>query len=92
MTEMTSKLQLKFHKLVLWLRHSTSTLMVHGEFVKFWLNVDCYFFWLKLLDNDDKTNLSSILYTSLVYLSQRYQSSYIKCVKNLLEEIGMSGF
>ena len=53
------------------------------------------FLAIKLRDNSNKTKLSSVVYTFLLQLylvSQRYQSSYITCVNNLLEEIGMPGF
>ena len=81
MTEMASKLQLQFYKLVLMLRQSTHTLTVYGEEGKYTTEVlvksRLLCFWLKLRDNDNKTTLSSIVYTFLLklYLSQRYHSA-----------------
>ena len=70
MIEMASTFQLTFYQLVLMLRQSTPTLMVHGEVGEYPTEVlvKCRLlcFLQTLRDNDNKTKLPSILYTFML--------------------------
>ena len=93
--DILQKVQLKFYKLVLKLRVSTPNLMVFGETGHFpiwvFVKVRMLSFWFKLISEQNKNKLSSIVYKLLyrLYCNGTHESSYIKCIRSYLIEVGL---
>ena len=82
--DIINKLQLKFYKLVLKLKASTPSHMVYcgtGRYpVAVSVKARMLCFWFKLVAQDNKEKLSSVVYRSLLslYMSKTHQNAYLK--------------
>ena len=97
MTELASKLQLRFFKILFKLGKSTPSNIIYGELGKFPLEITAksrmLSYWYKLVDNRNRDKLSSIVYNLLfsMYVADSYKSPFLITVENILNEIGLSG-
>ena len=95
-TDASSKLQLKFYKLVLRLRQSTPTCMVLGEVgkapVEIHIKSRVLGYWYKLCHPENENKIASVVYHFLLklYNNDKYEPSYIRFIKKTLQEIGMN--
>ena len=93
--DLIGKLQLKFYKNVLKLKASTPTLMVLGEVGKYpaelHIKLRMLLFWHKLVSEENKNNLSSVIYRVLCTLHENrlIECNYIIYIEKLLIEIGL---
>ena len=83
MTNLASKLQLRFYKIILKLSKSTPSCMVYGELGQFLLEVQakCRMqkFWFKLVNINYKFKFSNIMYKFLyeMYREGKYKSPFL---------------
>ena len=88
--------QLTFFKYILGIRKTTCNLMAYGELGKYPVNVHIKSrilnYWLRLI-NGKQSKLSFIMYQCLLKMhdENRFRSPWIKYVKSLLDNSGMSG-
>ena len=93
--DILQKLQVKFYKIVLKLRVSTPNMMVFGETGRFPLRVDVKVrilsFWYKLISEQNKNKLSSIIYKlqHRLYCNGTHESLYLKFIRACLIEVGL---
>jgi len=96
MTNLASKLQLCFYKIILKLK-SIPSCMVYGEHGRFLLEVQakCRMlnFWFKLVNINYKFKFSNIMYKFLyeMYSEGKYKSPFLSTVETVLNRIGLSG-
>ena len=96
MTDTVRKLQLRFLKFILKVGKSTPSCMVFGELGQFPLDIQakCRMlnFWYKMAYGDNTCKFSCIMYKFLLnqYESDKHESSYLRCVKDTLDGLGMS--
>ena len=97
MTELASKLQLRFFKIIFKLRKSTTSNMIYGELGKFPIEITAksrmLSYWFKLVHNKNSDKLSSIIYKLMynMYVTDSYTSSFLLSVETTLNQIGLSG-
>ena len=97
MTNLASKLQLRFYKIILKLSKSTPGCMVYGELGQFPPEVQakCRMlnFWFKLVNINYKFKFSNIMYKFLdeMYREGKYESPFLSTVESVLNGIGLSG-
>ena len=95
-SDMVTKLQLKFYKLILKLKNSTPSLMVFGETGKYPVDVAIktrmLCFWFKLVSGENACKLSSVVYRCLLnlYITNSHQNRYLQKVHSILNDIGLS--
>ena len=97
MTDLASKLQLRFLKISLKLGKATPSSMIYGELGQFPIEITakirmlCY--WFKLVNSGSESKFSSIVYKLLydMYIANTHKSLYLVTVERTLNEIGMSG-
>jgi hypothetical protein len=98
MTNLASKLQIRFYKIILRLNKSTPTSMIYGELGQFPLEVQAKSrllnYWYKLIKAYPTNKLSSNMYRFVYesYSKGDYHSNYLKIVEHLLNSLGLSGF
>ena len=96
MSDLATRLQLKFYKMVLGLSKATPSMMVLGELGKYPLEINAksrmLLFWYKLVDLKNQDKLSSNIYTFLLslYNADVYKSPFLLFVHNTLNELGYS--
>lgn len=94
--EFSTKLQLKFYKLLLNLRPSTQSMMVYGEVnrlpVEIHIKCRVLNYWSRLINPLFHDKISSTVYRLLFKLHNAglFDSSYISFIRNTLNELGMS--
>ena len=97
MTNLASKLQLRFYKIILKLSKPTPSCMVYGELEQFPLEVQakCRMqnVWFKLVNINYKFKFSNIMYKFLyeMYREENYKSPFLSTVETVLNGIGLSG-
>ena len=95
MTNLASKLQLRFNKIILKLSKSTPSCMVYGELGQFPLEIQCRMLnvWFKLVNINYKFKFSNIMYTFLyeMYKEGKYKSPFLSTVEMVFNGIGLSG-
>ncbi len=90
------QLHIKFLKHLLYVHRYTSNDIVYGELGEFPIDIDikCAMmsFWARLITGKT-TKLSYIMYKCLLHLDQVgvFTSPWIKCIKNICNDCGMSG-
>ena len=93
--EIVNKLQRKFLKIVLRLKMSTPTAMIHGETGTYPIDVTikCRImnFWYSLVAPENMNKLSSRVYNCLLtmYKLRLHESPYVKLIHNTLIEVGL---
>lgn len=98
MTNLASKLQLRFYKYIFKLNKSTPSRMVYGELGQFPLEIQAKSrmlnFGFKLVDNKNIDTFSSSMYRFLfeMFENGNYQCCYLRTIRDTLNEIGLSGF
>ena len=97
MTNLLSKLQLRFYKIIFKLSKSTPSCMVYGELGQFPLEVkakrrmqNC---WFKLVKINYMFKFSYIMYKFLyeMYKERKYKSPFLSTVETVLNGTGLSG-
>ena len=97
MTNLASKLQLRFYKIIWKLSKSTPSCMVYGELGQFPLEVQakCRMLnvWFKLVNINYKFKFSNIIYKFLygMYREGKYNSPFLSTVETVLHGTGLSG-
>ena len=98
MTDLASKLQLRFYKIILKLRRTTPTRMVYGETGQFPMEVQAksrmLSFWFNLVNVCNKNKLSSVMYKFLHETYSKhdgYKAPYLQYIESTLNELGLSG-
>ena len=97
MTNLASKLQLRFYKIILKLSKSTPSCTVYGELEQFPLEVQAkcrmLIFWFKLVNINYKFKFSNSMYKFLyeMYREEKYKSPFLSTVGTVLNGIGLSG-
>ena len=93
--DLIDRLQLRFYKSILKLRASTPTFMVYGEVGKYpvelHIKLRMLLFWQKLVSEENRNNLSSVIYRVLFTLHKNnlIECNYISCIEQILIEIGL---
>ena len=91
------KMQLKFYKMLLKLRNSTPSSMILGELGKLPLSNSIHSrllnFWYKLVLDENKEKLSSVLYRYLfnLYCKDIHKCKYLQSIQKILISIGIPG-
>ena len=97
MTDLASKLHLRFLKIMFKLKKSTPSVMVYGEFGQFPLEIEakCRMlnYWFTLSDPSKHCKFSNTIYRFLLkaYVSNVYKSPFLTFVHNTLNSLGFSG-
>ena len=97
MTNLASKLQLRFYKIILKLSKSTPSCMAYGELGQFPLEVQAKFrmlnVWFKLVNINHRFKFSNIMYKFLyeMYREWKYKQPFLSTVETVLNGIGLSG-
>jgi hypothetical protein len=98
MSNLASKLQLRFLKIILKVGKSTPTNMVLGELGQFPISIQakCRMlnFWYKLAYSNCSNKLSCVVYRFLfkLYESEVFKSQFLQSVHNTLNELGFGNF
>lgn len=93
--DILQKIQLKFYKTVFKLRVSTPNMLVFGETGHFplWTHVKVRIlsFWFKLISEQNRNKLSSVIYKLLykLYCEETHKSAYLKYIRSCLIEVGL---
>ena len=102
MSDLASKLQLRFYKIIMKVRRTTPTRMVYGELGQFPLELQAkgrlLSFWFNLVNIENSNKLSSVLYKFLHQLYStgidfglEYKSPYLAFIESTLNGLGLSG-
>ena len=97
MTNLASKLQLRFYRIILKLSKSAPSCMVYGELGQFPLEVQakCRMlnFWFKPVNINYKFKFSNIMYKFRyeMYREGKYKSPFLSTIETVLNGIGLSG-
>jgi hypothetical protein len=95
-TGIADKLQLRFLKIILSLKSSTTTVMVRGETacLPMIYDIKCrvLIFWLNLMDPNQKSKICKVMYDAMynMFNSNMYKCPWIDFVKNSLDQLGLS--
>ena len=98
MTGLSSKLQLRFFKIIFKLKKSTPNVMVYGELGQFPIEIEakCRLlnYWYSLTDPNTPGKFSSTIHRFLLnaYVNNRYKSPYLTYVHDTLNGLGFSEY
>ena len=93
--DVLESIQLRFFKIILHLKQSTPNFIVYGELGIFPISIQIKIrminFWCRLVRGNE-TKFSSLLYKLLhvYYTDYGYESKWLKFIKNILDDCGMS--
>ena len=97
MTNLASKPQLRFYKIIFKLSKPAPSCMVYGELGQFPLEVQAkcrmLIFWFKLVNINYKFQFSNIMYKFLyeMYKEGKYKSPFLSTVETVLNGTGLRG-